>query len=71
MDEIPKELLNEVCHTTTTRSFINIYETGFILVNPDSYNQKYSRHGIRAGETKQTYVQSLDGISVFDFKNFH
>ncbi len=70
MDEIPKELLNEVCYTTTTRSFINIYEIGFILVNPDSYNQKYSRHGIRAGKTKQTYVQSLNGISVFDFKNF-
>jgi len=70
MNEIPKELLNEVCHTTTLNSFLNIYETGFILINPDSTMLEYKKYGNVNCPNNDTYVRSLGGISVFDFKNF-
>jgi len=70
MNEIPKELLDTVCHTTTVESFLSICESGYIFINPDPSILKHKKFGNAQDENNQTYVQNLGGVSVFDFKNF-
>lgn len=70
MKNIPSELLNEVCHTTTVHSFISIYESGFIFTNPDPLMLNHEKYGNIKDKNNQTYVQSIGGISLFDFVNF-
>lgn len=70
MEKIIKYLLDTVCHTTTVASFLKIYESGYIKGEP---NQKTLEHKIYSNcldMNNTTYVRSIGGVSLFDFKNF-
>ncbi|HRH91039.1 MAG TPA: hypothetical protein PLW01_03895 [Agitococcus sp.] len=70
MNDIPKELLGKVWHTTTLQSFLSIYKMGFISKDIDNSLIWHKIHNNAAVKSNKTYVQSLGGVSVFDFVDF-
>ena len=67
----PNILMNKVWHMTSIDHLKNIYSEGFIYVNPVDDLLMHDRWGNFAVESGKTYVQSIDGISVFDLINFN
>ena len=70
MKKLINNLLNSVCHTTTISSFIKIYESKYIYVYPDPKILEHEKYGNVNCPNNNTYVRSLSGISLFDFKDF-
>ncbi|ENX05966.1 hypothetical protein [Acinetobacter courvalinii] len=70
MKKLINNLLNSVCHTTTVSSFIKIYESKYIYVHPAPEMLEHEKYGNVNCPNNNTYVRSLNGISLFDFEDF-
>lgn len=71
MQLFPDILLNKVWHVTSIDHLKNIYKEGSLYANPSSDLLLQKKWGNVAARSGKTYVQSLDGISVFDLINFN
>ncbi len=63
-----RELWNDVWHVTHPERFLSILDDGAILPNPnipDKVRWKTAR-----GAEFYPYVRSIDGVSIFDFRDF-
>ena len=67
--EFPDLLIDGLWHTTSIQRFKKIVESGLILVYPDIPDTE--RWCTRGGEEHYPFVRHLEGISLFDFKDFH
>jgi hypothetical protein len=62
------ELRGGIWHTTNQSRFTQILEAGAILPEPDIPERE--RWGTARGSDGHSYVRSIGGISLFDFRNF-
>lgn len=67
--EFPDLLIDGLWHTTSIQRFKKIVESGLILVYPDIPDAE--RWCTGGGEEHYPFVRHLEGISLFDFKDFH
>jgi len=66
--KFPTIFKNGVWHTTTKDRFELILKDGFILPDPPIDNSE--RWGTFSGPEHYPLVRCLDGVSLFDFRNF-
>ncbi|WP_202739953.1 hypothetical protein [Acinetobacter sp. 'aerobic (ED)'] len=71
MKLFPNILLGKVWHMTSINHLKNIYSKGFIYANPNDdllFQDKWGNFAVKSGKT---YVQSINGVSVFDLIDFN
>jgi hypothetical protein len=66
--DVLAELVDGVWHTTSQNRFLRILECGAILPEPDISERE--RWGTAIGPEGYSYVRSIGGVSLFDFRGF-